>query len=369
MRRVQFGNRLFLTVFTALGILVSNGSALVQAMPEASPAADATIYPSGYPSGRTVEAIKERGLLKCGVNQGLAGMSSVDTQGNWVGFDADFCRAVAAGVLGDTEQVEFVPLNASVRLDALVEGAVDLLSRNTTWTLKRDAGIGVSFVGASLYDGQGLLVWNTTPGKTVKDLPEGTRVCFQTNTTTARNIEDVIKDRSLSLVPVRYVSLEDARSGFFVKECQAYTGDRTAIASFALLEAPRPGEMRILPDVLSKEPLGPVVREGDDRWFDIVRWTLNALIQAEEYGLTRANVAAVARTATNPPLRRFLGEDPGVGAPLGLDDHWVRRIITQVGSYGEVFHRNLGSNSPLQLDRGLNELWTRGGLLYSPPFP
>ncbi|WP_413205565.1 amino acid ABC transporter substrate-binding protein [Rhodospirillum sp. A1_3_36] len=356
----RFGSvgQLSLAALISLGLLWANGMAWAQTIADGD----------ALSAGMTVEAIKDRGLLKCGVNVGLAGMSSVDPQGNWVGFDADFCRAVAAGVLGDGELVEFVPLSASVRLQALTEGAVDLLARNTTWTLKRDAGMGLSFPGVSVYDGQGLLVWNSTPGEKAKDLPAGTRVCLQSNTTTARNIEDVIKARNLPLVPVFHNNLNDARAGFFQMECQAYTGDRTALASLVMAEAPRARDIRILPDVLSKEPLGPVVREGDDRWFDIVRWTLNALIQAEEYGLTRANVDQVAAKASNPPLRRFLGEDPGVGASLGLDDHWVRRVISQVGSYGEIFQKNLGDESPLRLDRGLNKLWTEGGLLYSPPF-
>jgi general L-amino acid transport system substrate-binding protein len=348
--------------------LLGLGCVLAPQGPVLAEAPSGAVVASADP-GPTVAAIKARGLMKCGVNTGLPGLSAVDTQGNWVGFDVDFCRAVAAAVLGDSTQVEYVPLSAAVRLSALAEGAIDVLARNTTWTLGRDAGMGLSFVGTNLYDGQGLLVWNGTPGESAKDLPEGTRVCFQINTTTARNLMDVIKARNLPLEPVPHVSLEDARAGFFLKDCQAYTGDRTGIASIARTEAPRPGEMRVLPDVFSKEPLGPAVREGDSRWFDIVRWTLFALIQAEEYGVTSVNLEQVATGAGNPALRRFLGVEPGVGAPLGLDDQWVWRVVAQVGNYGEIFERNLGKTGGLDLERGLNDQWTRGGLLYAPPFP
>ncbi len=319
-------------------------------------------------SGAMMEEIRARGYISCGVNSGLPGMAVVDARGVWVGFDVSFCRALAAAVLGDGEAVHFVPLSAQVRLEALTNRDVDLLARNTTWTYSRDAGRGLTFVGVNYYDGQGIMTQRSLGVDRLADLPTGTRICVQTGTTTIHNLDSAIAAMGLEVEVMVFGSTEEARSRFFMGECDAYTGDRSAIAAIRAVDAPRPEDIVVLSDVLSKEPLGPVVREDDPQWFDVVRWVLFAMIQAEEWGVGQATIETVSVETKDPALRRFLGLEPGIGAPLGLDDAWVRRIITQVGNYGEVFDRTLGADGPVGLDRGLNRLWTDGGLIYSPPF-
>lgn len=355
-----------------IGIVVGAGAGQAQT-PTPTPT-DIRTPGAGHPLPGLIQAptlarVLDRGLLVCGTNTGMAGLSAVTTDGRWEGFDVEFCRALAAAVLGDADRVRFVPVNTAVRFRALVQGDIDVLARNTTWALNRDAGQGLSFVGVSLYDGAGLLTWKDIPGDSLERLPDNTRFCVLGQTTTEQVLRDALDRRGLARTITTHGAMEQSRQAFFDRVCDVYAGDRTAIMAMVRTEAPRPEALRLLPEVLSKEPLGPAVREDDPRWFDIVRWTVFALIQAEEYGIGRATLDDWLVTATDPSVRRFLGLDPGVGEPLGLDDQWVRRIIAQVGNYGEVYDRTVGRGGVLNLDRGQNALWQNGGLLYSPPFP
>lgn len=330
--------------------------------------------PGGSESHRlvasTLDLVRERGTLRCGANSAMVGLSAATVEGRWEGFDVEYCRAVAAAVLGDAAKIHIIPVNAATRFHALAAGEIDILARNTTWTLDRDAGRGLSFVGVSLHDTMGLMAWSDVPGDSLEALPEGARLCVQSHTTAEKVLRDALTVRGRALALVSYGSVEEIRRAFFQRECDVYAGDRTTALSLARVEAPRPEALRMLSQDLSREPLGPVVREGDPQWFDIARWTLFALIQAEDYGLTRPGLSDQMAGETDPARRRFLGLDPGVGAPLGLDDAWVRRIIAQVGSYGEIFERTLGQGEGgLKMDRGLNALWRDGGLMFAPPFP
>ncbi|ABC21244.1 amino acid ABC transporter substrate-binding protein [Rhodospirillum rubrum] len=349
-----------------LAVVLAIGFALLS--PLAGRAEQAPASPISAAEGDTLRQVRERGYLTCGVNARLTGLGSVDPDGVWRGFDIDYCRAVAAAALGDSGRVRFVPLDIRSRLLALTSGEVDLLSRNTTWTLERDAGQGISFVGVSLFDGPGLLAWKDLPGDDLASLPPTARLCVQSAATAARVLPARMAAAGLSFTILPFRSLEEARMALFTRACDGYVADRTALASLATFEAPRPDALRLLPDLLAVEPLGPAVRDGDANWFDIARWTLFALIKAEEEGLSHDRLPAVLESTQDPELRRFLGLDPGVGAPLGLDDAWVRRIVSQVGTYGEVFDRNLGQGSPLKLERGPNALRRDGGLMVAPPF-
>lgn len=318
-------------------------------------------------ASRTLAAVKARGALRCGVNPELAGFAHQDAQGRWTGFDIDLCRAVAAAVLGDPDRVVFAPLTNEARFAALKAGRVDLLARNTSWTFSRDAAEGVDFAGVSYYDGQGFLAPRNLALESAAEL-SGAKVCVQSGSTSELNLRDWFRARSINWMPVLAPTLERARQDYERGVCDVLSADISALAS-ARATLPDQSAHVLLPDVISKEPLGPVVRQGDPGWTDIVRWTLNALVLAEELGVTAGNADRLRKEAALPEMRRLLGVDPGYGVMLGLDDGWAFRAIRAVGAYNEVFDRNLGKDSALKLERGQNALWNapRPGLLYSPP--
>jgi general L-amino acid transport system substrate-binding protein len=317
---------------------------------------------SSATAGETLDAVRSRGRLSCGVSEGIAGFSEKDAAGRWVGFDADFCRALAAAVLGDPEKVEFVPLKASARFPALLAHRIDVLVRNTTWTLGREAGLKVLFPGVMLYDGQGFMVKRKSGVKSVPGL-NGATVCVEKGTTSVQNLADYFADRGMRVTPLVFDSGAEVAEAFFTGRCSAYTADATHLAAVRLRAPGGPNVCTILPERISKEPLGPVVLREDDDWFTIVRWVLFALIEAEEAGLTQANVG----DSSKPVSRGSAGIWAGHGKSLGVREGWAVRSIQAVGNYGEMFERNLGRNSGLKLERGLNQLWTKGGLMYSPP--
>lgn len=316
-------------------------------------------------SGATLDAIRERGQVKCGVSTGVAGFSAPDSKGRWTGLDVDVCRALAAAVLGDGNRVNFVPLNSQQRFTSLQSGQVDLLSRNTSWTLTRDASLGFHFAAVTYYDGQGFLVPKKLKVSSAKQL-RNAQVCIQSGTTTEKNLSDFSRSQGVPFKPVVYDSFEAAFKAFFSGRCQAYTTDASGLAIVRNKEAPHPEDYMILPELISKEPLGPLVRRGDDEWFAIVKWTVFAMIEAEELGLTQANIDSF-RASPSPSIQRFVGTGEDMGKLLGLDKAWSYRIVKAVGNYGEVYERNVGAGSMLKLPRGPNRLWSQGGLMYVPP--
>jgi general L-amino acid transport system substrate-binding protein len=316
-------------------------------------------------AGKTLDAVKARGQLVCGVNTSGPGFSNADSQGRWTGLDVDFCRAVAAAVLNDASKVKFVPLNSQQRFASLQAGEIDVLSRNSTWTLTRDASLGVVFAGINYFDGQGFMVPTKLKIDSAKKL-NGATVCVQAGTTSEKNVADYFGANAMKYKPVVFDTAEAITSAFFAGRCQVYTTDMSDLAG-ARTKAPKADDYVILPQVISKEPLGPSVRRGDDEWFQIVRWTLFAMIEAEENGLTQANVDEQKTSNKDPGVQRFLGVSEDTGKLLGLDAAWAYRIVKQVGNYGESFERNLGPKTPVALPRGVNNLWTKGGLMYAPP--
>jgi general L-amino acid transport system substrate-binding protein len=316
-------------------------------------------------AGKTLDAIKARGQVVCGVNTGLAGFGAADSTGKWTGLDIDVCRAIAAAVLGDGEKVKYVPLNAQARFTALQSGEIDILSRNTTFTLTRDASLGLHQTAITYYDGQGFMVPVKSKIKSAKQL-KGQTVCVQSGTTTEKNLTDFSKASGLGIKPVVFEKLEAAEGAYFAGRCIAYTTDASGLASTRNKVAKDPKEHAILPELISKEPLGPLVRRGDDEWFAIVKWTIYGLLEAEEYGVTQANVDQ-QKESKDPVVGRILGTTEDTGKLLGLDKEWLARAIKTTGNYGEIFERNVGPNSPLQLPRGSNNLWSKGGLQYAPP--
>jgi general L-amino acid transport system substrate-binding protein len=317
-------------------------------------------------AGKTLDAIKARGSVVCGVNTGLAGFSAADSQGNWTGLDVDTCRAIAAAVLGDGNKVKWVPLTAQQRFTALQSGEVDILARNTTWTLTRDASLGLSFTGVTYYDGQGFMVPVKANVKSAKQL-KGATVCVQSGTTTEKNLTDYSRANNLNMKPVVFEKQEAATGAYFSGRCVAFTTDASGLASIRNKEAKDPKEHIILPELISKEPLGPVVRHGDHEWGDVVRWTLYAMLEAEELGVSKSNVDDQKANSTNPNVRRLLGVEGDMGQNLGLSADWAYNLIKQIGNYGETFEANLGQSTPLKIERGLNALWTNGGLQYAMP--
>lgn len=311
-----------------------------------------------------LDVVKQRGELKCGVNTGLAGFSAPGANGEWTGIDADFCRAVAAAVLGDPQKVRFVPLNAKERFTALQSGEIDLLSRNTTWTMSRDTALGLNFTAVMYYDGQAFMVRKDLKLASVRELA-GASICVQTGTTNELNLADYFSTEKLTYRPVVFERLVEVLGAYMSGRCDAFTTDASQLIS-ERARLPDPEAHTTLPELISKEPLGPVVRQGDAQWSNIVRWSLYAMVNAEEYGVTKANVAEMA-TSPNPEIRRLLGYEGDFGAGLGLDAQWARRIILAIGNYGEAFERNLGQGSPLKIARGRNALWKDGGLMYAPP--
>ncbi|MCB2021763.1 MAG: amino acid ABC transporter substrate-binding protein [Rhizobacter sp.] len=316
-------------------------------------------------AGKTLDAVKSRGQLICGVHEGLAGFSAADSQGKWSGIDVDVCKAIAAAILGDPNKVKWVPLNAQQRFTALQSGEIDVLSRNTTWTLTRDASLGLNFTGVTYYDGQGFMVPTKLNLKSAKQL-KGATVCVQSGTTTEKNLTDFSRSNNLNIKPIVFEKQEAATGAYFAGRCIAYTTDASGLASARNKEAKNPEDHVILPDLISKEPLGPAVRRGDDEFFAIVKWVGFALIEAEDYGITQANVDAMMKS-DNPAIGRILGSTEDTGKLLGLDKAWAANAIKAVGNYGEMFDRNVGPKSALGLPRGLNNLWSHGGIMYAPP--
>ncbi|MDB5882475.1 MAG: amino acid transporter substrate-binding protein [Ramlibacter sp.] len=317
-------------------------------------------------AGKTLDAIKARGQLVCGVSSGVAGFSQADSAGKWSGLDVDFCRAVAATLLGDAGKVKWVPLVSQQRFAALQSGEIDILSRNTTWTLTRDASLGLTFVGITYYDGQAFMVPAKSRVNSAKQLKNAT-VCVQSGTTTEKNLSDFSRANQLNLKTVVFEKFEAANAAYFSGRCQAYTTDASALASVRSKQARNPMDHVVLPELISKEPLGPAVRRGDEEFFAIARWVLFGLIEAEEYGITQANVAGLQRDSQDPSIGRLLGTTEDTGRLLGLDKQWLARAVQATGNYGEIFERNVGPKSPLGLPRGMNNLWSKGGLQYAPP--
>ncbi len=317
-------------------------------------------------AGKTIDTIKQKDVLACGVNVSLPGFSAADSQGNWTGLDVDVCKAIAATLLGDAKKIKWVPLNAAQRFTALQSGEVDVLSRNTTWTLTRDSSLGLSFTGVTYYDGQGFMVPKKSKVTGAKQL-KGATVCVQSGTTTEKNLSDFSKVNNLGMKPVVFETQEATNKAYFSGRCQAYTTDASGLASVRNKDAGNPEDHLILPDLISKEPLGPAVRRGDDEYFAIVKWVVFALIEAEEYGITQANVDGMKGSSNDPVVQRILGVSEDTGKLLGLDRDWAFRAIKAVGNYGEIFERNVGPNSALKLPRAANNLWSKGGLMYAPP--
>ena len=316
-------------------------------------------------AGKTLDDIKSKGQVTCGVNTGLAGFSAADSNGKWAGLDVDVCKAIAAAVLGDGEKVKYVPLNAQQRFTALQSGDVDILSRNTTFTLTRDASLGLHQTAVTYYDGQGFMVTAKSKIKSAAQL-KGQTVCVQSGTTTEKNLTDFSKAKNLGIKPVVFEKLEAATGAYFSGRCVAYTTDASGLASTRNKEAKNPDEHVILPDLISKEPLGPLVRRGDDEWFAIAKWVIYGLLEAEEYGITQKNVDQM-KSSTDPVVQRILGVSEDTGKHLGLSRDWMAKAIAAVGNYGEIFECNVGPNSALKLPRCVNNLWNKGGLMYAPP--
>ena len=318
-------------------------------------------------SAATLDDVKARGNLNCGVTTGLAGFAAPDANGVWQGFDVDVCRAVAAAIFGDKDAVEFVPTTGETRFTALSSGEIDLLARNTTWTFSRDTELKFDFVGVNYYDGQGFIVPKALGVTSAKDL-DGATVCIQTGTTTELNLSDYFRSNNISYEPVPIQTNAEGQQQYLAGACDVYTTDASGLAATrATFE--NPGDHVLLPEIISKEPLGPLVRHGDNEWGDIAMWTLNALITAEELGVTSANVEEMSAAPTNnPEVNRLLGTEGDLGAMMGLSKDWAKNAIMAGGNYGEIFEKNIGENTPIGLARGLNAQWTDGGLLYSPPF-
>ena len=317
-------------------------------------------------AGATLDAIKARGSVACAVNTGLPGWAAPDSQGVWSGFDVDFCRAIAVAMFGDPAKVKLEPTTSQTRFQALQSGEVDVLTRHVTLTLTRDTTLGFHAAGVNFYDGQGFMVAAKMGVKSAKDL-NGATICVQPGTTTELNLADYFRANSMAFTPVVIEKLDEVTGAFFSGRCDAYTTDASGLAA---VRAARGGtamqDFVILPERISKEPLGPMVRKGDDQWFAIVKWTLGMMIEAEEYGVNKANVDQML-TSKDPGVRRLLGLEPGFGKALGLDEKWAYNVIKTIGNYGDVFERNLGKNTNLKMERGLNALWTQGGLMYAIP--
>jgi general L-amino acid transport system substrate-binding protein len=313
---------------------------------------------------QTLKTVKDRGMLSCGVTQGLPGFSAPDDKGSWVGFDVDMCRALAAAIFNDSTKVKYVPLTAKDRFTALQSGEIDVLSRNTTWTLSRDTSLGVNFAGINYYDGQGFLVRKSLKVNSALELNSAS-ICLQTGTTNEQNVADYFKGNNMKYEVIAFSTADETIKAYESGRCDVFTTDVSQLYAQRLKLA-NPGDHEVLPEVISKEPLGPMVRHGDDQWFDIVKWTLFAMLNAEEAGVTQKNVDEMAKS-DKPDLKRMLGGDGNLGEQLGLTKDWVVRIVKHVGNYGESFDRNVGAGSKLGISRGLNQLWNKGGIQYAPP--
>jgi len=315
-------------------------------------------------SAQTLKTVKDRGILHCGANGTLAGFGLPDAQGKWTGLDVDVCRAIAAAIFNDPNKVKFTPLSAKDRFTALQSGEIDVLSRNTTWTSSRDTSLGLNFTGVAYYDGQGFIVRKALKVNSALEL-NGASVCVQQGTTTELNLADFFRAHKIQLKSVTFATANEAVKSYDAGRCDAYTTDASGLYAERLRLA-NPDDHVILPEIISKEPLGPVVRHGDDQWFDIVKWVLFAMVNAEELNITSQNIDSMMKS-TNPSIKRFVGTEGNAGEQLGLTKDWAVRIIKAVGNYGESFERNVGKGSPLKIDRGLNKLWNQGGIQYAPP--
>ncbi|MBN8952162.1 MULTISPECIES: amino acid ABC transporter substrate-binding protein [unclassified Rhizobium] len=328
--------------------------------------AAALAYTASGASASTLSDVKAKGFVQCGVNTGLLGFAQPDASGNWAGFDIDFCKAVASAVFGDPTKVKYTPLSAKDRFTALQSGEIDVLSRNTTWTINRDTALGLKFRPVTYYDGQGFMVRKELNVKSALEL-SGAAICVQSGTTTELNLADYFKTNNLQYNPVVFDKLEEVNTAYDSGRCDVYTTDQSGLYALRLT-LKNPDDNVVLPEIISKEPLGPAVRQGDDQWFNIVSWTAYAMVNAEEFGITQKNVDEMKNSA-NPDIKRFLGAEQGstIGTDLGLTNDWAYNIIKGVGNYGEVFDRNIGAGSPLKIARGLNALWNKGGIQYAPP--
>jgi general L-amino acid transport system substrate-binding protein len=325
-------------------------------------------YMAASANASTLDDVKKKGFVQCGVNTGLAGFASPDNKGNWVGFDIDICRAVAAAIFGDGNKVKFTPTTAKERFTALQSGEIDLLSRNTTWTETRDTELGFNFAGVNYYDGQGFMInAKKLPGVNSALQLSGAAICVQSGTTTELNLADYFKANKMEYNPVVFEKFEEANAAYDAGRCDAYTTDQSGLYAVRL-QMSSPNDHVVLPEIISKEPLGPSVRQGDDKWLDIVKWTYYALLDAEEAGVTQANVDEM-KNSDNPDIKRLLGTEAEtkIGTDLGVSNDWVVNIVKAVGNYGEMFERNVGTGSPLKIARGINALWTKGGLQYGMP--
>ena len=316
--------------------------------------------------GETLAQVKSRGVLNCGVNTGLVGFAAPDANGNWSGFDIAICKAVAAAVLGDATKVKYIPTTGQTRFTALSSGEVDVLARNSTWTFQRDTDLKLDFAGVNYYDGQGFMVRKDLGVSSAKEL-DGATICIQTGTSTELNLADWFRANNMTYQPVNIDSNAEGEQQYMAGACDAYTTDASGLAATRAAFAD-PDNHIILPEIISKEPLGPAVRHGDNNWGDIVRWVLYALISGEESGVTSANIEELSKSSTNPDVQRMLGATDDYGAMLGLDKEWAKRAIAASGNYGEIFAANIGEQTPIGLARGLNALWTQGGLMYAMPF-
>jgi general L-amino acid transport system substrate-binding protein len=315
-------------------------------------------------SADTLDSVKEKGVLTCGVSTGIAGFSATDSNGVWNGLDVDACKAVASAVFGDASKVKYVPLTAKERFTALQSGEIDMLARSTTWTLTRDASLGLNFTGVNYYDGQGFLVNKGIGVNSAKEL-DGATVCIQAGTTTELNVTDFFTANKMTYKPITYDTSGQTIEGFKSGRCDVVSSDASQLFGL-VLKVKDPTSVKVLPEIISKEPLGPVVRQGDDKWFNIVKWSHIAMLNGEEFGLTSKNIDSKLKTE-NPDIQRFLGINGEAGKMLGIDDKWAYNIIKNVGNYGESFERNVGMGSALKIERGLNKLWNQGGLQYGAP--
>jgi len=320
---------------------------------------------AGLAQAGTLEDVRAKGNLQCGVSQGLPGFSNPDQSGNWVGLDVDLCRAVAAAVFGNANKVKFSPLSAKERFTALQSGEVDILSRNTTWTLVRDTALGLNFAGVNYYDGQGFMVRKDLGVTSAKQLA-GAAVCVNIGTTTELNMADFFRANNMNYKPVVFEKADEVVAAYDSGRCDVYTTDRSGLAA-QRLKLKDPEAHVVLPETISKEPLGPVVRHGDDQWFDIVKWTLYCMVEAEEYGLSSKNVDDMKANTSNPQIKRHVGTEGDMGKSLGLPNDWCYNVIKQVGNYGESYDKHVGPDTALKLSRGVNAQWTNGGLQYAMP--
>jgi general L-amino acid transport system substrate-binding protein len=316
-------------------------------------------------SAGTLDDVKSKGFIQCGVSQGLIGFSNPDDKNNWTGLDVDFCRAVAGAVFGDGQKVKFTPLSAKERFTALQSGEIDILSRNTTWTMGRDTSLGLVFAGVTYYDGQGFLVKKSLGVDSALKL-DGASVCTQTGTTTELNLADYFRANNMKYEVVAFEKADEVIAAYDSGRCDVFTTDQSGLYA-ERLKLKNPDENVVLPEIISKEPLGPVVRQGDDAWFNVVKWTYFALLNAEEAGVTAANVDDMTANSTDPGIRRLLGVEGDFGKAIGLENNWAANAVKAVGNYGEMFDRNVGPDTNLKISRGVNALWSKGGIQYAPP--